>query len=45
VHRHLGNAYRKLGVADRVRAVLVAAEAGLLEEEDDRFVASDVPAV
>lgn len=30
VHRHLGNLYRKLGVTDRVRAVLVAEEAGLL---------------
>jgi DNA-binding CsgD family transcriptional regulator len=30
VHRHLQNIYRKLGVSDRLRAVLVARESGLL---------------
>ena len=33
VHRHLQGIYRKLGVADRVRAVLVAREAGLMVEQ------------
>ena len=32
VHRHLHGIYRKLGAADRVRAVLVAQEAGLLAD-------------
>lgn len=30
VHRHLENAYRKLGVSDRISAVLAAEQAGLL---------------
>ncbi len=30
VHKHLENLYRKLGVGDRLRAVAVAREAGLL---------------
>jgi DNA-binding CsgD family transcriptional regulator len=30
VHRHLDHVYRKLGVSDRVRAVLAAQDAGLL---------------
>ena len=34
VHRHLDHVYRKLGVTDRVRAVLIASEAGLLEPGD-----------
>jgi DNA-binding CsgD family transcriptional regulator len=32
VHRHLGNLYRKLGVNDRLRAVTVGREAGLLPD-------------
>ena len=32
VHRHLQGVYRKLGVSDRVRAVVVAREAGLIPE-------------
>ena len=34
VHSHLGNIYRKLGVADRLLACRVAREAGLLEVPD-----------
>jgi len=33
VHRHLQHAYRKLGVSDRLRAVAVAREHALLEED------------
>jgi len=36
VHRHLHGIYRKLGAADRVRAVLVAQEAGLLADGSER---------
>lgn len=32
VHRHLQNVYRKLGVSDRIRAVVVARESGLIAE-------------
>jgi DNA-binding CsgD family transcriptional regulator len=32
VHRHLGNLYRKLGVHDRLRAVAVGREAGLVPD-------------
>ena len=32
VHRHLQNVYRKLGVSDRIRAVVVARESGLMAE-------------
>lgn len=32
VHSHLANSYRKLGVNDRMRAVLVADELGLLRQ-------------
>ena len=35
VHRHLHGIYRKLGAADRVRAVLVAQEAGLLADRSE----------
>lgn len=35
VHRHLHGIYRKLGAADRVRAVLVAQEAGLLGDRTE----------
>lgn len=40
VHTHLGNIYRKLGVADRLLATRVAREAGLLAPSTD-----DAPAV
>jgi DNA-binding CsgD family transcriptional regulator len=36
VHSHLGNIYRKLGVVDRMRAVLVAQELGVLRQPSDR---------
>jgi DNA-binding CsgD family transcriptional regulator len=35
VHRHLQNIYRKLGVSDRLRAVLVARECGLLRSPEE----------
>ena len=35
VHRHLHGIYRKLGAADRVRAVLAAQEAGLLADRSE----------
>ena len=34
VHRHLQGVYRKLGVSDRVRAVVAARETGLIPEGD-----------
>lgn len=36
VHSHLSHLYRKLGVADRMRAVLVARDAGLLDDTGAR---------
>jgi len=39
VHKHLEHVYRKLGVSDRLRAVLVAREAGLGAESGRRTVA------
>ena len=38
VHTHLGHLYRKLGVADRVQAVLVARELGILPDPSPRDV-------
>lgn len=35
VHRHLGNLYRKLGVSDRLRAVIVGREAGLIPDNTE----------
>jgi DNA-binding CsgD family transcriptional regulator len=44
VHRHLDHAYRKLGVSDRVRAVLAATEAGLLKDRSSDTAAHYEPA-